>query len=241
MAVFEQALDRRRSSLRDRRIETVAPADHTIYSLTMRSDQSPEPGRTFTEKARRAQIINCAIEAICELGHAGASLAEIARRAGVSKGVVSYYFAGKEDLLGNVIVGVYARAGAAIQEAIKAESHPGRALRAYIEANLDFLEDNPRDIAAVMDIAANARRRDGTLTFAPDGDDPVLAHLEQILRGGQDDGTLVEFNPRSLAILIRGAIDTAAGRLVKDPDFDFAAYRDQLVAIAESITARKEA
>ena len=40
--------------------------------------------QSFIEIARRKQIIECAIDAIAELGFAQASLAQIAKRAGVS-------------------------------------------------------------------------------------------------------------------------------------------------------------
>lgn len=45
---------------------------------------------TFIEAARRAQIVQCASDAIDELGFERASLAEIAKRAGISKSVISY-------------------------------------------------------------------------------------------------------------------------------------------------------
>lgn len=210
--------------------------DHSTYSLTMRSNDGGRP-RTFTENARRAQIIACAIEALAEVGYGGASLAEIARRAGVSKGVVSYYFAGKDDLLGQVLFDVYTRAGAAIAERTAAGQDPAGVVRGYIEANLAFLGEHPADIAAVVEVAASARRPDGSLRFGPQGEDPVLAHLEQLLRGGQAAGAFGDFDARSLAILIRGAIDTASGRLVTDPAFDLAAYTRQLVSIVEWTTA----
>ena len=57
----------------------------------MRAKES-DGGRTFTDLARRAQIARCAAEAITEVGYADASMAEIARRAGVAKSVVSYHF-----------------------------------------------------------------------------------------------------------------------------------------------------
>ena len=50
---------------------------------------------SFIEKARRTQIIECAIETIAEVGYAQASLGQIAKRAQISKGVISYHFANK--------------------------------------------------------------------------------------------------------------------------------------------------
>ena len=51
--------------------------------------KASDGGRTFTDLARRAQIAQCAADVIAEAGHADASMAEIARRAGVAKSVVS--------------------------------------------------------------------------------------------------------------------------------------------------------
>ena len=61
---------------------------------------------TFTQLKRRDQLVDCAIDAVVELGFARTSVAEVARRAGVSKGVVTYHFAAKDDLIGAVIADV---------------------------------------------------------------------------------------------------------------------------------------
>jgi AcrR family transcriptional regulator len=56
--------------------------------------------RTFTESARRAQIVTAAIEVIAEVGYAKASFSRIAKQAALSStGMISYHFAGKDDLL----------------------------------------------------------------------------------------------------------------------------------------------
>ena len=67
----------------------------------MRTNESVGGGRasTFTQLKRRDQLVDCAIEAIAELGFPRASVAEVARRAGVSKGVVTYHFPAKDDLI----------------------------------------------------------------------------------------------------------------------------------------------
>ena len=51
------------------------------------------------EARRRRQLIDATIEAIADVGFAQASLGEIARRAGVSPGLVAHYFANKDGLL----------------------------------------------------------------------------------------------------------------------------------------------
>src|SRR5437868_14750695 len=79
------------------------------YILTMRIkdklDGQNHP--TFTEAARRTQIIECAIETLATLGYAQASLAQIAKRAGISKGVIVYYFSSKGVLFEQVIQAIY--------------------------------------------------------------------------------------------------------------------------------------
>lgn len=202
--------------------------------------RSTTSGETFTTAARRKQILRCAVEALAELGYAKASLAEIARRADVSKSVVSYYFAGKDDLLGHVLMDVYSRAGTAIGERIAGADDPVAVIRRYVEANLEFLGQHPADVRAIVEVAANARRPDGGLRFAPQGEDPVLGHLVQLLLDGQTSGRLGDFDTRALAAIIRGAIDTASGRLVTDPAFDLDAYQRELVRLVELAVQPRE-
>lgn len=196
----------------------------------MRSMPSEQP-RTFTESARRSQIIGCAIEALSEVGYSGASLAEIARRASVSKGVVLYYFAGKDNLLEQVVIDVYSRAGEAIAALVATASNAAAKVSGYLEANLRFVAAHTADVRAVVEIVTNARRPDGGHKFAPQGEDPVLAHFEQLLIEGQRSGEFSDFDARSLAVMIRGAIDTASGRLAADPSFDIESYTQELVTV----------
>ncbi len=51
------------------------------------------------EPIRKNQVINATLECISESGFEGLTLESVAKKAGVSKGVVSYYFKGKEDLI----------------------------------------------------------------------------------------------------------------------------------------------
>ena len=59
--------------------------------------------RTFIETARRAQIVAAAIDTLAEVGYARASLGRIAQRIGISRGLISYHFAGKDELMTEVV------------------------------------------------------------------------------------------------------------------------------------------
>ena len=74
--------------------------------LLMRAKNSTrkQNGRTFIETTRRAQIVDAAIDVLAEHGYPDASFAKIAKRAGLSStGMISYYLAGKDDLIREVI------------------------------------------------------------------------------------------------------------------------------------------
>jgi len=77
--------------------------------------------RSFVSSARRAQIVEAAIETVAEVGYGNASLSRIAVRLGISKGVISYHFAGKDDLIAEIVSQVLQRAWAYIQPRIEAQ------------------------------------------------------------------------------------------------------------------------
>lgn len=80
------------------------------------------------------------------MGYSGASLAEIARRAQVSKGVVLYYFDGKDDLLQHVVLDVYTRAGSAIETRLSVAPTASAKVAGYVEANLQFVRTHTAEV-----------------------------------------------------------------------------------------------
>jgi TetR/AcrR family fatty acid metabolism transcriptional regulator len=188
--------------------------------------------RSFIENARRAQIIDCAINTIAELGYSNASLAEIAKRAGISKGVISYHFAGKSELMQQIINTVMEKAGAVMLPRILAEHTATGMLRAYIESNLEFLDSHRNHIMAVMNISGGARADDGkpmidlTLTF-----EPAVQALQNLLRSGQEQGEFRDFSTRVMAVTIRNAIDALAPQLAAYPELDLKTYANELATL----------
>jgi AcrR family transcriptional regulator len=189
-----------------------------------------EPDRTFIETARRAQIGAAAIDTIDDVGYAGASFARIAERVGISRGLISYHFAGKDDLIKQVVHEAAEEAKAYIRPRIIAESTGPGMLRAYIESNLAFMRDHRNNVVAMVEIARSA---EGRRTFYTDTDVVnAVDALEHGLSGFQTVGQLrPDFDPHVMAIAIRAAIEAASPRLALDPEFDIDNYSREIATI----------
>lgn len=203
--------------------------------MRVTENAGPPAERSVTATARRAQIVGAAIEAIAELGYAQTSFAKIAARAGISSTrLISYHFAGKDDLMRAVVDEATTAAVAFIRPRIAAVAGRAAVLAAYIEANLEFMSTHPAHIRALVDIAVNARTPDGAPLTVQDG--PALELLERHFRDGQAEGVFRDFDPRVMAVSLRASIDAAAGVLAREPGADLKAYGTELVGIFERAT-----
>jgi AcrR family transcriptional regulator len=194
-----------------------------------------EPERTFIETARRAQIVAAAIDTIAEAGYAGASFARIAGKLGISRGLISYHFVGKDDLIKQVVHQAAEQAKAYIRPRILAQSTGQGMLRAYIESNLAFMRDHRNNVIAMIEIARSA---EGRRIHSSDTDvvDAVRA-LEHLLSGFQAAGQFrPDFDPHVMAIAIRAAIEAVSPRLVLDPEFDIDNYASEIATVFDLAT-----
>ncbi len=193
---------------------------------------------SFIEEARRAQIIACAIDAIAEVGYARASMAEIAKRAHVSKSVISYYFASKDELIRQVAATVFQGGAEFMLPMIEAEMKNGAAavLRAYIDSNIAFMAAKRNHVLAIVNIVAGAGA--DSLAEEPDADgySTAINELEQILQFGQQNGEFRAFDAKIMAIAIRAAIDGLPPRLAADPGLDLDACASELATTFDLAT-----
>lgn len=194
------------------------------------------PGRgTFTQAARRAQLVGCAIDALVEVGYQQTTVAEVARRAGVSKGVVTYYFPARDDLIWAVVGAVFASVGEQVGSRLE-EVPPRGFVATYVGAWVDYYRTYHREMMAIAEIWTSFRDANGR----PHLDARTLgrerALVETALTAGQAEGALGEFSPRVVAVTLKAALDGLLAQLAMDPALDLDAYRDELVALFDRAT-----
>jgi AcrR family transcriptional regulator len=188
--------------------------------------------RTFTEGARRAQIVQAAIETIAAAGYRGATFARIARQAGLSStGLISYHFAGRDELIGEVVAKVIGDIGGFMAQRMAGVTGPSAALRAYIEGNAEFTATHRAEMKALLEIFLN-----GGFRYDASDEQAVLSPVEEILRAGQRTGEFRAFDPTVLATMIQRAVDGLPFLLAAQPDLDVAAYAAEVVTTFELAT-----
>jgi AcrR family transcriptional regulator len=157
--------------------------------------------RTFTESGRRAQIVRAAIEVIAEDGYAKASFSRIAKQADLSStGMISYHFAGKDDLLAACVTEIELVTGAFMQPRIDAAVGHVAQLRAYVESNVALVGEHPAAVRALIDLVKNAGSRSDAVSGR-------LALFEEHFRTGQAAGVFGSFDVRTAALSFTSGLD----------------------------------
>ncbi|MFI9046428.1 TetR/AcrR family transcriptional regulator [Streptomyces sp. NPDC053427] len=198
--------------------------------------ESPEPERSFIEKARRAQIIDAAVETIAVRGFAKASLAQIAERAGISKGVISYHFAGKTELIERLVEQVYGDIGAFVGARLEEHTGASARLRVYIESVAAYMHDHPTRLAALGEVFSHFRTADGAPRYGVASSEPIYTALENVFLEGQRSGELRAFDVRVMAVSLQAGIDNMFAYWSARPEHDLAAHARELAALFEHAT-----
>ena len=195
---------------------------------------SKDGSLSVTAVARRNQIVTATTEVIAQVGFGQASFARIAEQAGLSSTrLISYHFAGKDELIEAVTEDVIDSIGAYMERRVGAESSAAGMLRAYILGMAEFTEIHRPRMKALLEIFLG-----GGLHYDAGTDRAVVGNVEAILRQGQASGEFRDFDPRVMATAIQRAVEGLPFLLDSVPDLDCAAYGRELVTLFELGTRR---
>jgi AcrR family transcriptional regulator len=189
-------------------------------------------GRPSVE-SRRQQILDAACDRVRQSGFHGASMAEIAKTAGLSVGQIYRYFENKEAIIAAIVAQDLAEMREKFAEL---ESQPGSlldAIGAHMPEALDKCFDIRRS-ALVLEVLAEAARNPkvAAIVRAADEQERVLAH-NMLARSRKPDWTQAEFLARSEMIGV--LFDGLVMRAVNNPDIDRVALAEVFKSALENI------
>ncbi|MFJ5679651.1 TetR/AcrR family transcriptional regulator [Streptomyces sp. NPDC093097] len=202
--------------------------------MTSLSSPASGPGarrQRLDEDQRRAQIITAAVEELADRGYDGLTLTRVAERAGVSKGLIWHYFAGKDDLMESTAKATMTSIRHRIAGTLDLTDPVPDILRAALRQAASLHLTHRVELAALDSIVHNLRHPDGSLRLTFDAYEETYQAQESLFRRGQAEGTLWDFDTRVMAVTYQGAIDVMLGYLRSNPHRDPDDYADKLADI----------
>ncbi|MGN8645767.1 TetR/AcrR family transcriptional regulator [Gracilibacillus sp. HCP3S3_G5_1] len=200
----------------------------------MKEEQKMEDKKSFIAEARREQIIEAAIKTLDEIGYVKASLAQIAKRAGISTALISYHFKDKSDLMNHLLTNLLESSTTYILERVHREGTNHGKIKAFIMASLAYQGTYPARNTALIEIIFNARTPDNIPYYKLGNDedeDPIMNELQLILHDGQVKGEFGKFNIDVMANMIQGAIGEYMFNTDITKQVDLKTYSIELVNI----------
>jgi AcrR family transcriptional regulator len=183
-------------------------------------EASLEPGRNLdSEKAQR--IVAAMRESVGRRGAAASTFDHVAQEAGVSRGLLHYYFGSKERLLVEVV-----RHDSDIRMQ-KLEEALGRAgsVEAIVEVLVthleDFLEHDPAGAALIYEMFSAARHNDEIREEMAELYRRVRAHVADVLREKEREGVVrLRGDAEAVASILFAMGDGIALQILYDPGWD---------------------
>ncbi|MBO3704320.1 MAG: TetR/AcrR family transcriptional regulator [Candidatus Accumulibacter sp.] len=123
----------------------IAVTTATSDACEARDDDARRQRADAIAQLRRERVLDAARAAFFELGLEGASMREIARRAGYTAGAIYSYFASREEVYAALLGESLLRLNAHVAGA-PADGGAAQRVRSKASAFFDFYRENPRDL-----------------------------------------------------------------------------------------------
>lgn len=184
------------------------------------------------KKSKKELLFSAAMSIIGERGYAGASVDEIASKAGVAKGVVYYYFDSKAALAEQLIKSGLEFLAVRLERAIEPDMSPAQAITALAHEQMRQIEKR-RDFAKFLLSEMWREDREWRETLNQSIEEITNIFVREITRG-QEDGSFrsdinVHFTAQTIwATFLAGALNWT----VVHPELDYHELADDLASYA---------
>jgi len=181
--------------------------------------EASAPSRRELSSEKATRIVEAMRESVASRGAAGSTFEHVAREAGVSRGLLHYYFGTKERLLVEVVRRDTELRVAAIDQAVAPTQTAEEVLQVLVASLNDLIDNEPHTFLLLFELFSAGRRnpeiRDelGQLFAA------LRARLGEILEAKQSEGVLqLRFSGEAIASYLYAIADGVALQVLSGPD-----------------------
>lgn len=169
------------------------------------------------EKARR--IVEAMRASVAVRGIAGSTFEHVSREAGVSRGLLHYYFGTKERLLVEVVRRDSEVRVARLDEPLARAKTVDDVLDVLVSNLLDLIENQPGFFDLIFEVFTAGRRKPEIQREVGELFNRSRDHVAEILRAKEKEGVLsLRFDAESIVAFLFGIADGIALQVLTDPD-----------------------
>jgi AcrR family transcriptional regulator len=175
--------------------------------------------RLSGEKAQR--IIDAMRRSLAVRGAAGSTFDHVAREAGVSRGLLHYYFGTKERLLAEVVRRDCDIRMAHLDRALARTRTAGEVIDVMVRSLEDLVERDPDFVALLFELFSSARRNAEIAAELAELHRRMRGQVAGRLAGKQAEGVVrLAAEPEAVAAVLLSLADGLALRLLSEPEHD---------------------
>jgi AcrR family transcriptional regulator len=172
------------------------------------------------EKAQR--IVEAMRASVAKRGIAGSTFEHVSSEAGVSRGLLHYYFGTKERLLVEVVRRDSEVRVARLDEPLGQAKNVDDVLEVLVSNLLDLIENEPGFFDLIFEVFTAGRRNPEIQREVAELFNRSRDHVAEILEAKQKEGVLsLRFGAQAIVAFLFGIADGIALQVLTDPDRDF--------------------
>jgi AcrR family transcriptional regulator len=192
------------------------------------------PRELSSDKA--ARIVEAMRVSVAARGIAGATFDHVAREAGVSRGLLHYYFGTKERLLVEVVRRECDVRIARLEEAVAEATSAVDVLKALVRSFEDFLGEGPSAPIMVYELITLAQRNQDIAAELAELSRRMRLSMVQALQAKADAGVLeLRADPNALAAFLFALADGVMMRTLTEPEFDIGPAMELAISAAGAL------
>jgi len=183
--------------------------------------EAASPGRELSgEKA--ARIVDAMRTSVGLRGSTGSTFDHVAREAGVSRGLLHYYFGTKERLLAEVVRRDCDLRMERMSETVAGVDGADALLEALVQSLNDTFSESPEFFVILIELHTLARRNAEIAVEVGELHRRVREHLAGLLEQARDEGVIrLAAEPEAVAEVLFALGDGLALRMLAEPERDY--------------------
>jgi AcrR family transcriptional regulator len=187
-----------------------------------------------SDKAER--IVEAMRASVAARGFAASTFDQVARAAGVSRGLLHYYFGTKERLLVEAVRRECDLRHEQIDRAVAGANSADEVLAALVQAFEEFLGEGPSPAVMFYEVLTLAQRNEEIAAQLADLGRRMRGHIAEALRDKARAGVLeLRADADTAASFVLALADGITIRLMSEPELDIGPLMTQSVAAARAL------